>query len=578
MKLSLEGRHLDRENPLPEYPTPQFKRDSYICLNGVWDFALDQSKVLPTDYPDQIVVPFAVETPLSEIHRRVGPNDVMHYRRTFTIPAGFNHGRILLHFEAVDQVCDVYLNRVKICHHEGGYLPFTTDLMELHAGENVLQVEVMDNTDGGLYARGKQTNDNQGIWYTPTSGIWQTVWLESVPNQVIRSLRLTPDFDQKVLRINADFEGKILNASAEITHGGHPIAKIMLDNRGSGMVDLHNNFTPWTPDNPYLYDLKVTINADTVSSYFAMRKCSMVDWNGFKVFGLNNKPLFLKGILDQGYFPGGGLTPPSDQAIVNDLRMVQGMGFNMIRKHIKVEPMIWYHHCDQMGLLVFQDFVCGGAPYKKRLMYLAPFFHFHFDDRKPSVIQDLGRIEPKSRSNFYEEVAGTVQRLYNTPSIIGWTLFNEGWGQFETIQNLSLLKAQDFTRPIDANSGWFDQGVGDFDSHHVYIKKIHLKNEHRRALLLSECGGYTLKVKDHAYSDKSFGYRKFTRGDDLAKAIYELYAKQIIPLIAKEGLCGSVFTQLSDVETEMNGLITYDREIIKVDSSVMRAINDKLVF
>jgi beta-galactosidase/beta-glucuronidase len=549
-----------------------------FALNGVWDFALDQSKTLPSDYPEQIVVPFSVEAPLSEIKRRVGPDDVMHYRRILTIPDGFNRGRILLHFEAVDQICDVYLNRVKICHHEGGYLPFTVDLMELHAGENVLQVEVTDNTDGGLYARGKQASQNAGVWYTPTSGIWQTVWLESVPNQVIRSLRLTPDFDQKILKINADFEGKIENATAEVSHGGHPIAKVMLDNRGSGIIDLHHAFTPWTPDNPYLYDLKVIINEDVVSSYFAMRKCSMVDWNGFQVFALNNKPLFLKGILDQGYFPGGGLTPPSDQAIVNDLRMVQGMGFNMIRKHVKIEPMIWYHHCDQMGLLVLQDFVCGGQPYKKWLLTFAPFLPFHFDDKKPSTIAELGRIDPKSRANFYEEVAGTIRRLYNTPSIITWVLFNEGWGQFETVQNLSLLKAQDQTRPVDANSGWFDQGVGDFDSHHVYVKKIHIKNDHRRALLLSECGGYTLKVKDHAYSDKCFGYRKFVHGDELAKAIYELYAKQIIPLIAKEGLCGSVFTQLSDVETEMNGLITFDREIIKVDSSVMRAINDKLVF
>jgi beta-galactosidase/beta-glucuronidase len=578
MKLSLEGRHLDREHPLPEYPTPQFQRDSFICLNGQWDFQMDSSRSLPNEYSDHIIVPFAVETPLSEVYKRITPEAVLHYRRSIVIPAGFNRGRILLHFEAVDQICDVYLNGVKICHHEGGYLPFTVDLMELHSGENCLQVEVTDDTSSSLYPRGKQMDQNGGIWYTPTSGIWQSVWLESVPQQVIRSLKLSPDYDSKTLFIHADFEGKIEKGSAEVSHNGRLIASFPLDEHGNGSVNLRGSFQPWSPSNPFLYDLKVKINEDTVTSYFAMRKIGTMMVQGHRVFALNDQPLFLSGLLDQGYFPGGGLTPPSDQAIINDLRLAKDMGFNLIRKHIKIEPMRWYYHCDRLGLLVIQDFVNGGAPYRKRLIYLAPFIKFHLDDTKPRIIKDLGRIDPKSRANFTEDVARTVKRLYNCPCVCAWTLFNEGWGQFDTAANLESLRSLDPTRLVDANSGWFDQGVGDFASHHVYFKKIRLKNDGKRLLFLSEFGGYSLRVKDHVFSARNFGYKRFLRGDDLTKGLYDLYIHQVAPLIAKEGLSGCVLTQLSDVEEETNGLVTYDREIVKVDPGTFRLINSKLTF
>lgn len=578
MLVSPECRNLDLEKPLQEYPTPQFKRDSYFCLNGKWDFEITKSFEHPISYTNKILVPFAIEAPLSGLAQRITPQDFLHYRLFFSLPNGFNHGRVLLHFEAVDQICDVFLNGVKIAHHEGGYLPFAVDMMELKDGENCLQVEVSDDTSSPIFPRGKQMDKNGGIWYTPTSGIWGTVWVESVPKEVIRSIRLTPKFDEKILQINCDFEGKIVEAEAEVFTHEKSLAKVLLDDRGNGIVDLKNFFEPWSPSHPFLYDLRIKINDDEVTSYFAMRKFSSIDFGGWKVFALNNGPLFLSGVLDQGYFPTGGLTPPSDKAMIDDLEMVKGMGFNMVRKHIKIEPMRWYFHCDRLGLLVMQDFVSGGAPYKMKYIVLRPLLNFGMDDTLSKTKKNLGREDIRSRSRFIEDLHETVKRLYNCPSICGWTIFNEGWGQFDTFQCLSLLKIQDNTRLIDADSGWYDQGLGDFDSHHIYFRKLRLSNDKKRILSLSEFGGYSYRIKDHVFSNRNFGYKNYSRKDELTRGIVSLYTDQVLPLIKNEGLSISVLTQLSDVEEETNGLITYDRQVVKVDPETMRLINDKLTF
>lgn len=569
------GEAISTTSPLSEYPTPQFRRRSYLSLNGPWDFSIVRSGEKP-DYRRRILVPFSVETPLSGIEEKVGKDDVMCYRRYFVLPDGFSHGRVLLHFEAVDQVCDVFLNDVRIAHHEGGYLPFTIDCMELRRGENELRVEVRDDTDSPIYPRGKQSSKPGGIWYHPTSGIYGSVWLESVPNQVIQRLAITPLFDQKKLSMHVFFEGKIVTSSIIVSFKGKEIARGELDSKGDVVLDLAGTFHPWSPDNPQLYDLEVKVNSDAVKSYFAMRKVSTIEFEGHKVFALNNKPLFLSGVLDQGYYPDGGLTCPSDEIMVRELKAIQDLGFNMIRKHIKIEPMRWYYHCDTLGILVIQDLVNGGAPYKKSLIMLAPFLHIHVDDEKS--FQQLGRGDEASRAFFEDSMEPTVARLYNSPCVVAYTLFNEGWGQFESRRLSIKLRELDPTRLIDATSGWFDTGSGDFDSHHVYFRKAKLKNDGKRILSLSEFGGYSLKVERHTYSEKSFGYKAYRDKTKLNAGFRRLYEEQVIPMKENEGLSAAVLTQWSDVEEEINGLITYDRAEVKADRELFRYINQRLKF
>lgn len=574
--ITLEGKKMDPSRPLQDYPTPQFRRDSFFCLNGPWEFGISDSMSDHNLYSETIIVPFAMEAPLSGIGRPLEKGRFMHYRKTFDKPEGFNKGRILLHFEAVDQVCDVYLNDVKIAHHEGGYQPFVVDLLEIKNYGNVLCVDVMDDVDSPDFPRGKQKRKRGGIWYTPTSGIYGTVWMESVPKDVIQKIKITPNFDDKTVQISAIFEGKIEQSEITISYKGTEIAKGELDLGGKCVLDLSRSFHPWSPTYPNLYDVKVKVNRDVVESYFAMRKFSVVDRNGKKVFGLNNEPLFLNGLLDQGYYPDGGLTPPSDKAMVDDINMVKSMGFNMLRKHIKIEPMRWYYHCDRLGVIVIQDMVNGGSPYKFRYVALRPFFNFSVSDHAP--YKKLGRGSKKGRDTFLDETKQTVERLYNVPCIAIWTLFNEGWGQFDAEENTKLLRELDRTRLIDATSGWFDVGAGDFSSHHVYFKKIKLHNDGKRILSLSEFGGYSLKVEMHTFSNKAFGYKRILSTNELIKKIGALYDSQVCPLIESEGLSVAVLTQLSDVEDEINGLVTYDRKKMKIEPGIMARINENVRF
>lgn len=573
--LTSEGKRLEKGCPLAEYPTPQFRRESYLCLNGLWDFDIDQDPNNHIEYGYDILVPFSPETPLSGIERAVHPDDIMHYRKIFTLPDGFRQGRVLLHFEAVDQVCDVFLNGVKIAHHEGGYLPFAADCMELRPGKNELIVDVYDNTNSPVYPRGKQSLKPGGIWYHPTSGIWGSVWLESVPNQVIQNLRIDPLFDAKKAKISVRFEGKMTDSLIVVSYRGKEVFHGSLDETLSCTVDLSGAFHPWSPEEPSLYDLKVRVNNDEVSSYFAMRKFSIVERNGFKVFGLNNKPYFLTGLLDQGYFPDGGLTPPSDEAMVNDILTAKELGFNVLRKHIKIEGMRWYYHCDRLGMIVIQDFVSGGDPVKKRLFLTAPFFNLKIDDTKKYAL--LGRKDEKGRAFFESEMPKVVERLYNVPSIAIWTLFNEGWGQFDSVRLTSCLRKLDASRLIDSTSGWFDQGAGDFKSHHIYFGKMRRDNDGSRILSLSECGAYSLLVPGHYETKKRTIYRYFGSGEKLQAAIERLYLKKIAPL-RQQGLSVVIYTQLTDVEAETNGLMTYDRKVTKVNAKKMKDINDLVKF
>ncbi|MDO5329972.1 MAG: glycoside hydrolase family 2 TIM barrel-domain containing protein [Bacillota bacterium] len=579
MLRTKEGEKISQDDVLGEYPRPQFRRDSYLNLNGLWDFKVDLEDEAPDEYGGKILVPFAVESELSGVNRRIGNDEYMHYRREFEIPEGFNKGRILLHIDAVDQVSDVIINGMPIAHNEGGYNPIVVELSKLKPGKNVLQVEVRDDTDSEVYPRGKQVSQPGGVWYTPTSGIWQSVWLESVPKNYIESIKLTPSFKQKKLFVHASYTGSPSAIAMTCLSGGKPIKKIFLDTEGNGSLDLSDCFHPWSPEDPFLYDLKFEAGEDVVYSYFAMREFSFIEHKGHRVFALNGKPLFLTGVLDQGYYPDGGLTNPTDQALIDDIKMCKDMGFNMIRKHIKVEPLRWYYHCDRMGMIVIQDIMNGGRKYLKRYVNLRPFIPFNKDDELEVNINKLGRGNPRSRAQFIKDMGRQVELLYNCPCIAIWTLFNEGWGQFKTVTNWKLLKTMDPTRPIDANSGWFDRGVGDFDSHHIYFHNIaKMKGDGKRTLSLTEFGGFTYKVAGHEWPKASFGYRFYKNEKAFTKAMVKLYEKKVKAAMDKSGLSIAVYTQLSDVEGEANGLITYDRRVLKIDPKIMKGLNDQLKF
>lgn len=551
--------------PLSEYPTPQFQRDSYFSLNGEWEFEINKEPSFKGPYEKRINVPYAVETKLSKVEKRVKKGEWLHYKKIFDLPEGINGERILLHFEAVDQICDVYLNDVKICHHEGGYLPFTVDCLEIKEKGNELRVDVYDDPEDDVFPRGKQSSKPHGIWYTPTSGIWGSVWMEAVPKQVIQSLKITPDFDNKILNLGVRFEGKIETSEIIVKLRGKEIWRGPLNEQGQANIDLSHSFVAWRPSSPELYDLTVKVNKDEIHSYFAMRKISIIEKDGHLRVALNNEPLFISGLLDQGYYEESGLTPPSDEAMVKDILFAKNLGFNCLRKHIKIEPMRWYYHCDRLGMLVMQDFVNGGSSYNPLLIALAPFFGFKTKDGEPYA--KLGRKSPKSRIFFEKEMPFAVERLYNSPCIFAYTLFNEGWGQFDSSRLTEELRKLDPTRLIDSTSGWFDQGAGDFSSHHIYFKKVRMKEDGRRILSLSEFGGYSLRIKGHCFSKKNFGYKRMKDQKTLNDKLRKLYEKEIIPLIPK-GLSMAILTQLSDVEEETNGLITYDRKIKKADTSM----------
>lgn len=570
-----EGLKINKACPRSEYPRPQMVRDSYFCLNGEWEFCQNKEKSSFVAYSSKITVPFAVETPLSGVGGKVEKDDYLHYRKIFALPKGFIGKRVLIHFDAVDQVADVFFNGVHLGRHLGGYLPFEFEV-EGKKGENELLVCVKDDTSSSIYPRGKQSLSSGGIWYTPTSGIWGNVWLEAIPKEAIRSLRITPDFDAKSVDIEVACDGKITSSSIKAFFKGALIGTAKLDGKGRAKIDCSASFHPWSPETPNLYDLEICANKDKVSSYFGLRKFGSTTFDGRRVFALNGEPYLMKGVLDQGYFPDGGLTAPSDQAMINDIQLMKDMGFNMLRKHIKIEPSRWYYHCDRLGMLVVQDFVNNGAAYNKFLVVLAPVLKFHFKDDGKRDHKRFGQKDPSSRRFFESQIPFVVSLLFNSPSICSYVLFNEGWGQFDSVRLTEELRKLDGTRPIDSNCGWYDQGTGDYSGDHIYFRPMKLKHDGKRMLSLSEFGGYSLRVSDHCFSNKNFGYKVFKSKDGLEKGLSKLFIKKLGKLVKKEKVSSYVFTQLSDVEQETNGLITYDREVVKVDIELMRKLNGEM--
>lgn len=541
--------------PFEEYPRPSMKRDSYMSLNGEWDFCVERAN--KTVFEGNIVVPFPPESRLSGVERQFGYKDTLIYNKTFTLPDGFASDRVLLHFGAVDRYAKVSVNGKLVCEHNGGYLPFEADITDaLTDGENTLVVEVYDDLDTD-YPYGKQSKKRGGMWYTPTSGIWQSVWLESVCESYIRKIKITPETSAVTFEIIGGEEKKrIILGENVYEFSGDSIRIEIAEPR------------LWTPDTPNIYEFELISGDDRVSSYFALREVSIEKYGDNSFIYLNGKPVFLHGLLDQGYFSDGIYTPASPEGYKNDILTMKKLGFNMLRKHIKVEPELFYYYCDIYGMIVCQDMVNSGK------------YSFFIDTALPTAGIKRGITHKASQTRrdvFESEAAELTELLYNHPSVCYYTIFNEGWGQYDADRIYAQLKALDKTRVWDATSGWFAEKLSDVQSEHIYFRPIKIKKQSsERPIILSEFGGYSYKIDGHSFNPhNTYGYRFFTDGDEFRLALTLLYEQQILPAI-EGGLCGAVYTQVSDVEDETNGLFTYDRQILKVDEGQMQNISNQV--
>ena len=579
-------------HPLAEYPRPALRRDSCEILNGPWQYAITQTAEYPAAWQGSILVPYSPEAPASGVGRTLQPGQWLHYHRLFAPPAG-EGGRVLLHFGAVDYACAVQVNGHLAGGHRGGYWPFTLDITDLlnGTGRNSLWVAVQDPTGHGTQARGKQTLKPGGMFYPAQSGIWQTVWLERVPDNYIQTLTVTPDYDARTVtvRVHTAKPGGAVNLWAMVRAGGVTIAEDWGSDEADqdGEVTLNipeEHFFPWSPDTPFLYDLTVGTNQgeeaglDTVHSYFALRKWSCApDAHGVLRFCLNDKPILLNGLLDQGYWPEGLYTPPSDAAVERELSEVKALGFNLLRKHAKIEPQRWYYHCDRLGLIVWQDIVNGGSAYNLWFVtyltnVLQPLLR-RFPDGK-ACRRLLSRAKPAGREEYAHELADTVQALRCHPCIACWVPFNEGWGQFDAGKAVQALRTLDGTRLVDEASGWFDQGGGDVHSLHNYFYPLRIRPQ-KRTVALSEYGGIAWPMPGHEPPRKTYGYGTAKDRQELTARYKKLQLKTVLPQLEK-GLSALVYTQLTDVEDEVNGLFTYDRAAVKPDANAVRSVNAAL--
>ena len=563
--LTAEGEALlasPDTTPWEVYPRPHLCRDSFLCLNGSWDLAVTDGDA--TLFDGAIRVPFPPESILSGVETVFPERATLCYTRRFTLPDGFCRDRVLLHFGAVDQMAQVYLNGKHIGYHEGGYQSFTFDITPYLEEENLLMVQVTDHLSDHILPYGKQRRDRGGMWYTPVSGIWQTVWLESVAEQYITALSV--ETNGNTATIKTSWNGSPIDGTVTVKTPDGEITAPLQNGVAAVTVEAPRL---WSPEDPFLYDFTVETPVDTVSSYFAFRTLTVETVDGYPRMCLNGKPYFFHGLLDQGYFSDGIFTPASPAGYERDIKAMKALGFNTLRKHIKVEPAVFYHLCDRLGMVVFQDIVNNGD------------YSFLRDTALPTVgllKRDDTRLhrDPKTRWAFLTHMEQTVEQLRHHPSICLWTIFNEGWGQFCGTEAYRKLKALDDTRFIDTASGWFMGCESDLDSRHIYFRPVKLKAGDK-PLYLSEFGGYVYKPEGHVFNTKkSYGYGSQKTREDFVAALTRLYREEILPLIP-QGLCATVYTQVSDVEDETNGLLSYDRKVQKVTEAEFRPISEALV-
>ena len=557
--MTKQGENLlkEKNTPWEVYPRPQLKRESYVNLNGNWDFTVTDRQELPESYEHTILVPFCPESQLSGLQFHPEDGKYLYYRRKITLPEGFQKDRVILHVGAADQIAEVYVNQEKLCTHVGGYEAFSVDITDALAEENELVICVRDDLRSTVLPYGKQVLKRGGMWYTPVSGIWQTVWLESVPAQHIQRLKILPQGNAVTITTEPAMDGTV---TVDIL-GAFSLAN------GVARVEVEMP-RYWSPEDPYLYRFTVTAGEDKVESYFALRTLEVKQVDGIPRLCLNGKPYFFHGLLDQGYWPDGLFTPAKPECFAEDILSMKALGFNTLRKHIKVEPEEFYYQCDKLGMVVFQDMVNNGD------------YSFLRDTALPTVgIQKLNdrnmHRDKATRQAFLDGMAATVEQLYNHPSIFYWTIFNEGWGQFDSDRVYEQLKELDSSRFIDTTSGWFRRKKTDVDSRHVYFRKVKLRAG-EKPLVLSEFGGYSCKPEGHVFNtEQTYGYGKCATQEELEAAIEQLYLEQIVPAF-RAGLCAAIYTQVSDIEDETNGLISYDRKITKVSRDKMLAIGELL--
>ena len=558
-----EGERLIVENniiPWQSYPRPHLKRRSFICLNGEWELVVKNREI---EHSYKILVPFVPQSLLSGVHREYSEGDVLCYNRKFSIKRENANARLLLHIDGADRDTEVYLNGALVGRHSGGYDPMTLDVTNTVRGENYLEIRVTDDHKSCAAPYGKQREKRGGMWYTPVSGIWQSVWLEEVPETYVSEIRVETDLSGAWVTVETN-DGKPCRGEIVFNDSGIERTIALMDSRAR--IEPEDPKL-WSPEAPHLYSISVKVGEDTVESYFALRTVTIENGR----LCLNGKPYFFHGLLDQGYFSDGIFLPASPEGYERDILKAKELGFNMLRKHIKVEPELFYHACDRLGMIVFQDMVnCGKYSFLRDTALPTVGFKRKNDKR--------AHRDPEMRREFLDCMKKTVTRLDFHPSVCYWTIFNEGWGQFDHAAAYTELKKLDNSRPIDSVSGWFlphGEAQSDVESLHVYFKKVKLRPS-LKPVVLSEFGGYSYKVEGHSFNPRqNYGYGSCSSAEELEAMLTALYEEQVIPTI-KNGLCGAVYTQLTDVEDETNGLMTYDRRVTKVSAEKMRVISEKI--